>query len=86
MRRPVVVIGGGTSGCTVAALLAATTTREIVLIESGNVSMNDDEPRFMDVVSEQNTPPFAMVSLVEGELQFLMHKPMCWEVEVQSTE
>jgi glycine/D-amino acid oxidase-like deaminating enzyme len=66
MRRPVVVIGGGTSGCTVAALLAATTTREIVLIESGNVSTHDDEPRFMDVISEENTPPFAMVSLVEG--------------------
>ena len=66
MRRPVVVIGGGTSGCTVAALLAATTTREIVLIESGNVSTHDDEPRFMDVISEENTPPFAMVRLVEG--------------------
>lgn len=66
VRRPVVVIGGGTSGCTVAALLAATTTREIVLIESGNVSMHDDEPRFMDVINEYNTPPFAMVTLVEG--------------------
>ena len=66
MRRPVVVIGGGTSGCTVAALLAATTTRDIVLIESGNVSMHDDEPRFMDVINEYNTPPFAMVTLVEG--------------------
>ena len=66
MRRPVVVIGGGTSGSTVAALLAATTTREIVLVESGNASTHDDEPRFMDVISEHNTPPFAMVTLVEG--------------------
>jgi choline dehydrogenase-like flavoprotein len=66
MRRPVVVIGGGTSGSTVAALLAATTTREIVLVESGNASTHDDEPRFMDVISEHNTPSFAMVTLVEG--------------------
>jgi choline dehydrogenase len=66
MRRPVVVIGGGTSGCTVAALLAATTTREIVLVESGNTSTHDDEPRFMDVISEHNTSPFVMVRLVEG--------------------
>ena len=66
MRRPVVVIGGGTSGSTVAALLAATTTREIVLVESGDASTHDDEPRFMNVISEHNTPPFAMVTLVEG--------------------
>lgn len=64
--NPIVVIGGGTAGCTVVSQLAAMTSRDIILLESGESSLLDDEPRFMDVLDENNAPEFAMVSLVEG--------------------
>lgn len=48
--QSIVVVGGGTAGCTVVSYLAAHTDCEIVLVEPGDTTNNDDEPRFFDVL------------------------------------
>lgn len=46
---PVVIIGGGTAGCIVARTLAGMTDRDLVLVEPGSLT-DDDNPRFMDAL------------------------------------
>lgn len=46
---PIVIVGGGTSGCIVARTLAGMTDRDLVLVEPGSLT-DDDNPRFMDAL------------------------------------
>lgn len=65
-RHPIVVVGGGTAGCAVVAQLASSTTEEIVLIERGELSLSDDDSRFMNLLSSPLVDESSLVSLVDG--------------------
>lgn len=53
----IVVVGGGTAGCTAVAHLAAATSCDVVLVEPGGVSPNDDTPGFFDVIADADFWP-----------------------------
>lgn len=57
VREPIVVVGGGTAGSTVAAHLAHSTDLDIVVVEPGDASTSDDEPRFFDVLARADLWP-----------------------------
>jgi choline dehydrogenase-like flavoprotein len=52
--QSIIVVGGGTAGCTVVSYLAAHTDCEILLLQPGDRSHHDDEPRFFDVLGHRD--------------------------------
>ena len=52
--QSIIVVGGGTAGCTVVSYLAAHTDCEILLLQPGDRSQHDDEPRFFDVLGHRD--------------------------------
>ncbi len=52
--RSIIVVGGGTSGCTVVSYLASHTDCDILLLEPGDISHLDDEPRFFETLKSES--------------------------------